>query len=63
MTETAALLRALHCDLAAITGLLAAMLYNNGETNSHYNATISASIQNACAYYDLADELEEKEGE
>ena len=34
MTETTAPLRALHCDLAAANGLLAALLYKKGEAGS-----------------------------
>ena len=33
MTETTALLRALHCDLAAVCGFLAALWYKTGESS------------------------------
>lgn len=59
MTETTALLRALHCDLAAVCGLLTALVYKNGEIESPYVGTASRAIQKAGAYYRLADELEE----
>lgn len=63
MTETTALLRALHCDLVATYGILAAMLPDNGKTSSPYDETIILAIQNASVYYGLADELAEKDGE
>lgn len=62
MTETTALLRALHCDLAATNGLLAALLYKKGKTGSPYAETISWAMQKSGVYYRLADELEEKDG-
>lgn len=61
MTETTALLRALHCDLAATNGLLAALLYKKGETGSPYDETISWAMQKSGVYYRLANELEEEE--
>ena len=63
MTETTALLRALHCDLVATNGILAALLNESGKTPTPYDETITLAIQNASVYYGLADELTEKEGE
>lgn len=63
MTETTALLRALHCDLVATNGILAALLNESGKTPTQYDETISSAIQNAVVYYRLADELAGKEGE
>ena len=60
MTETTALLRALHCDLSATNGLLAALLYNK-EMVSPYDETISLAMRKANVYYRLADELEKEE--
>lgn len=63
MTETTALLRALHCDLAAVCNFLAALWYETGEsgTTSMYAETASKALCKAGSYYRLADELEEKE--
>lgn len=63
MTETTALLRALHCDLVATNGILAAMLGDDAKTGTPYDETITFAIQNASVYYGLADKLAEKEGE
>lgn len=59
MTETTALLRALHCDLTATNGLLAALLYESGEHGSPYDETISLAVQEAGEHYRIANELEE----
>ena len=63
MTETTALLRALHCDLAAVCSFLAALWYKTGESGatSMYAETASRALLKAGSYYRLADELEEKE--
>lgn len=63
MTETAALLRALHCDLVATNGIIAALLDDSGNTPSQYDETITLAIQNASVYYGLADKLAEEDGE
>ena len=62
MTETTALLRALHCDLVATNGLIAALLYKKGETGSPYDETISRAMQKSGVYYRLAGDLEKKDG-
>lgn len=58
MTETTALLRALHCDLTATNGLLAALLYEREKDGSPYAETISIAIQKAGECYRIANELE-----
>lgn len=63
MTETTALLRALHCDLVATNGILAAMFPDGGKAHSPYDETITLAIQTASVYYGLADELADKGGE
>lgn len=63
MTETTALLRALHCDLVATNGILAALLDDGTKTGTPYDETITLAIQNASVYYGLADKLAEKEDE
>ena len=63
MTETTALLRELHCDLVATYGILAALLDNGEKTGTPYDETITLAIQNASAFYGLADKLAKKEGE
>ena len=63
MTETTALLRALHCDLVATNGIIAALLNDNGKTPTPYDETITLAIQNASMYFGLANKLAEKDGE
>ena len=63
MTETTALLRALHCDFVATNGILAALFDDGSKTGTPYDETITLAIQNASVYYGLADKLAEKEGE
>ena len=63
MTETTALLRALHCDLVATNGILVALLEDGSKTGTPYDETITVAIQNASVYYGLAYELAEKEDE
>nr|DAI14933.1 MAG TPA: hypothetical protein [Caudoviricetes sp.] len=58
MTETTALLRALHCDLVATNGLLAALLYERRKDGSPYAETISLAIQEAGEHYRIANEIE-----
>ena len=59
MTETTALLRALHCDLSAACALLAALFYKKGVKDYPYVETASKALQKAGTYYRLADKLEE----
>lgn len=63
MTETAALLRALHCDLAAVCTLLAALCDKSGVAIFLDTDGVLKSLRKASEYCSLADELEnEKEG-
>lgn len=62
MTETAALLRALHCDLTAVCSLLAALYNKSGGTLFLSTEDVSESLSKASKYCRLADELEEKDG-
>ena len=62
MTETTALLRALHCDLTAICSLLAAQFSKSGGTIFLSSDSVSKSLSKASEYCLLADELEEKDG-
>lgn len=57
MTETTALLRAIHCDLAAVCGFLAALAYEKGATDSPYAGNISEALAEAGRHYRLADKL------
>lgn len=61
MTETTALLRALHCDLAAVCTMLAALCDKSGVTIFLDTDGVLASLRNASEYCSLADELGEKE--
>lgn len=61
MTETTALLRALHCDLMAICTLLAALYSKSGGTISLTTDGIQKSLIKARKYYRLANELKECE--
>lgn len=61
MTETTALLRALHCDLTAICSLLAALDNESGGTLSLTTENVSESLSKARKYCCLADELDKKE--
>lgn len=60
MTETTALLRALHCDLTAICSLLAALCDKSGAALFLNTEEISESLSKSNRYCLLADELEEK---
>lgn len=60
MTETTALLRALHCDLTAICSLLAAQFSKSGGTIFLSTEDVSRSLSKARKYCRLADELEEE---
>ena len=61
MTETTALLRALHCDFVAANGILAALLKDSGKTHTPYDETVILAVQNASVYFGIADKLAEKE--
>lgn len=61
MTETTALLRASHCDLAAVCTLLAALCDKSGAAIFLDTDGISKSLSKAGKYCRLADELGEKE--
>lgn len=60
MSETTALLRALHCDLTAICSLLAALYNKSGGTLFLSTEVVPKSLSEASKYCRLADELEEK---
>lgn len=60
MTETTALLRALHCDLAAVCTLLAALCDKSGAAVFLDTDGISKSLSKARKYCCLADELEDE---
>lgn len=59
MTETTALLRALHCDLAAVCTLLAALCDKSGVAIFLDTEGVSTSLRKASAY--CTDELGEEE--
>lgn len=63
MTETTALLRALHCELAAVGTLLAALCDKSGAAIFLDTECVLTSLRKASAYCSLADELEDKERE
>lgn len=57
MTETTALLRALHFDIAVVSGLLVALQDKGGATaGTSIDAACEATL-NARKYYDMAAEL------
>ena len=57
MTETTALLRALHFDIAVVSGLLVALHDKGGATvGTSIDAACEATL-NARKYYDMAAEL------
>lgn len=60
MTETTALLRAIHCDLAAIGGFLAALYYRPGGAGSKRFVPALDALDEAGTYQRLADELAEE---
>lgn len=62
MTETTALLRALHCDLMVVCSLLAALYNESGGTLFLSTEDVSKSLSKASGYCRLADELEKKTG-
>lgn len=62
MTETTALLRALHCDMTAICSLLVALYNKSGGALFLSTEYVSKSLSKARGYCRLADELEEKDG-
>lgn len=59
MTETTALLRALHCDLVATNGILAALLDDGSKTSTLCDETVTLAVQNASVFCSLADKLAE----
>ena len=61
MTETTALLRALHCDLAAVCALLAALCDKSGVATFLDTEGVLTTLRKARKYCCLADELGEKE--
>ena len=63
MTETTALLRALHFDLTAVCTLLAALYNKSGGTLFLSTEGLPESLSKASKYCRLADEMAEKEGE
>ena len=60
MTETTALLRTIHCDLAAIGGFLAALYYRPGGAGSKRFVPALDALDEAGTYQRLADELAEE---
>lgn len=62
MTETSALLRALHCDLAAVCTLLAALCDKSGVAILLDTEGVLTSLRKARKYCCLADELGEEDG-
>lgn len=63
MTETTALLRALHYDLTAICTLLAALYNKSGGTINLTTGGLKKSLIKARKYRRLADELDGKESD
>lgn len=61
MTETTALLRAIHFDLAAICNFLAVQHGKSDVICGTHIEAASYAIARADTYYCLADELEEEE--
>lgn len=57
MTETTALLRAIHCDIVAACGLLAALFYEYAGNESPYEGVVSKALNDANVYCSLANEL------
>lgn len=57
MTETTALLRALHFDIAVVSGFLVALLDKGGATTDTAIDTVGEATLNARKYYDMAAEL------
>lgn len=45
MTETTALLRALHCDMAATNGLLSALLYKKGRCSTRRGRLVRRTLR------------------
>lgn len=60
MTEETALLRAIHCDMAATCGLLAALLYEKVGNDSLYEDVVSNALNDAGRYYNLANKMATK---
>lgn len=61
MTEQTALLRAIHCDMTAACGLLAALLYEKAGNDSPYEDVVSKALNDAGRYYNLANKMATKE--
>lgn len=61
MTETTALLRALHCDLAAVCTLLAALCDKSGVAIFVDTDGVLKALRKASEYCSIADELGEEE--
>ena len=61
MTEETALLRAIHCDMTATCGLLAALLYEKAGNDSPYEDVVSNALNDAGRYYNLANKMATKE--
>lgn len=57
MTETTALLRAIHCGMVAACGLLTALFYEYVGNESPYEGVISKALADANVYCSLANEL------
>lgn len=57
MTETTALLRALHFDIAVVSGLLVALLDKGGASADTAIDTVGEATLNARRHYDMAAEL------
>ena len=60
MTEETALFRAIHCDLAASGGFLAALYYRPGGAGSKRFVPALDALAEADTYRRLADELAEE---
>lgn len=60
MTETTALLRALHFDIAVVSGFLVALLDKGGATTDMSIDAACEATLNARKYYDMAAELAEE---
>lgn len=60
MTETTALLRALHFDIAVVSGFLMALHDKGGATAGMSFDAACEATRNARKYYDMAAELAEE---
>lgn len=57
MTETTALLRAIHCDMVAVSGLLSALFYAYVGDESPYEGVVSKALDDANVYCSIANEF------